>query len=90
MPLPSNVGGADRTLRAVVGVVLAVIAVKTLERGEGTRGTAIWFAAIPILFTVFTGYCPLNDLLGRNTSREPEPDTAPDTAAETLRKKVPR
>ncbi|MFD1586199.1 DUF2892 domain-containing protein [Halorientalis brevis] len=85
MALPSNVGGADRKLRAIVGVVLAVVAVRALERGQGTRGTVIWFAAVPILFTVFTRYCPLNELLGRDTCQR----AAPDTSTETLRKKVP-
>ena len=86
MPLPSNVGGADRKGRAIVGVVLAVIAVRALERGQGTRGTIIWFAAVPILFTAFTRYCPLNELLGRDTCQETEPDTV----TQRLRTKVPR
>jgi len=85
MALPSNVGGADRTLRGIVGVVLGMIAVRALERGQGTRGTIIWFVAVPILFTVFTRYCPLNELLGRDTCQETEPDTV----TETLRTKVP-
>jgi len=83
MLLPRNVCGADHKIRLVLGVALAVVAVRALERDDGKRGTLLWFLAVPVLFTVFTRFCPLNALLGIDTCDGAE--TKPPGRVETLR-----
>ncbi|MDR7414983.1 MAG: DUF2892 domain-containing protein [Armatimonadota bacterium] len=58
-----NVGRVDRILRAVLGVVLAILAFRT-------TGVWVWiagFAAAVALLTAAVGYCPLYGLLGIRT-----------------------
>lgn len=86
MALPKNVCGAERKLRLFLGVVLAVVAVRALERGRGKQGSAIWVVASELLFNVLTQFCPMNALLGRNTCQEAEPASG----TQRLRTKVTR
>jgi len=69
MPLPKNVCGLDRKLRALLGVALAVVAVRALEQNQGTRGTVLSAAAGEFLFNALIQFCPLNTLLGIDTCR---------------------
>lgn len=70
MKLPTNVCGTDRTLRAVLGVVLAVVGIKRLESDRVRGGTALFFAGAGVLFTPLARFCPVNLLLGRNSCQE--------------------
>lgn len=55
-----NVGGIDRVLRAVLGVVLVALAVM------GTIGPWGWIGLVP-LATAALGVCPLYTVLGFST-----------------------
>jgi Protein of unknown function (DUF2892). len=55
-----NVGGIDRILRIVVGLVLILLA------ATGTVGWWGWIGVVPLLTGLFK-FCPLYTLLGMNT-----------------------
>lgn len=55
-----NVGGIDRILRVVVGLVLVVLA------AMGTIGLWGWIGVVP-LATGLAGWCPAYTLLGIRT-----------------------
>ena len=55
-----NVGGIDRILRIVVGLVLILLA------ATGTVGWWGWLGVVPLLTGLFK-FCPLYTLLGMNT-----------------------
>jgi hypothetical protein len=55
-----NVGGADRILRIVAGLILIALAV------TGTVGFWGWIGVVPLLTGVFR-FCPAYGLLGLNT-----------------------
>ena len=55
-----NVGGIDRILRIVVGLVLIALA------ATGTVGWWGWLGVIPLL-TGVVRFCPLYSLVGMNT-----------------------
>lgn len=55
-----NVGGVDRVLRIVVGVVLITLA------ATGTVGWWGWLGVIPLM-TGVVRFCPMYSLLGMNT-----------------------
>ena len=58
--MTTNVGGIDRVLRAVLGVVLVALAVM------GTIGPWGWIGLVP-LATAALGVCPLYTMLGFST-----------------------
>ncbi len=58
--MKSNVGGIDRILRIVVGLVLIGLA------ATHTVGWWGWLGVVPLLTGLFS-FCPLYTLLGRNT-----------------------
>lgn len=58
--MKSNVGGIDRVLRFVIGLVLVALAV------TGTIGAWGWIGVVP-LATATLGLCPLYSVLGFNT-----------------------
>ncbi len=60
--MKSNVGGVDRALRIVVGLVLVGLA------ATGTVGWWGWLGIVP-LATGLIGWCPPYALLGFNTCR---------------------
>lgn len=60
-----NVGGADRTLRLVVGAVLLGVGL-FVEMGEGLRIVSFVGAAIALL-TATVRYCPANAIFGFNS-----------------------
>ena len=63
--MKSNVGGADRTVRIVVGIALLLVGlVAPLEMTW--RIVAVVIAAIALV-TAFVRFCPINAMLGINT-----------------------
>ncbi len=56
----ANVGGIDRVLRAVVGIVLIAIVFVGPQTPWG------WVGLVPLL-TAVVGFCPLYTVLGLNT-----------------------
>jgi len=57
-----NVGGVDRILRIVVGLVLIALAL------TGTVGVWGWFGIVPLASGVLK-FCPAYTLLGINSGR---------------------
>jgi len=60
-----NMGTADRTIRAIIGIV--AIAAWPLGFLEGTLGIIALVVGVVLIATVVTGWCPPYDLLGINT-----------------------
>ena len=58
--MKSNVGGIDRILRIVVGLLLIALA------ASGTVGVWGWIGVVPVLTGLFR-FCPAYTLLGMNT-----------------------
>jgi len=58
--MKTNVGGLDRILRILVGLVLIALA------ATGTVGAWGWIGIVP-LATGLTRFCPLYPLLGMST-----------------------
>jgi len=58
--MAANVGGLDRTLRVVAGLVLIGLA------ATGTVGMWGYIGVVPLL-TALVGYCPAYSLVGLNT-----------------------
>lgn len=58
--MKANVGGIDRILRIVVGLVLIALA------ASGTVGVWGWIGVVPVLTGLFK-FCPAYTLLGMNT-----------------------
>ena len=74
--MKQNVGGTDRTMRLVVGPILALVGVAILVGWlgvGGTLGTALGvialLAGVVLLFTGVTRLCVVNRLLGIDTYR---------------------
>lgn len=75
--MDKNVGGYDRTARLIVGPILLVAGVVVLgglvSVASGTTAVAIGVAAALVgailLVTGVTQTCPLNSMLGLDTSR---------------------
>lgn len=65
MALTCNVGGADKSIRLVLGIALLAVGFFV---GMSTTWTIVAYAAAGIaLLTALIGYCPLNALFGINT-----------------------
>lgn len=65
-----NVGGIDRNIRFVVGVVLLIVGL--LAPMDMTwRIVAVVIGAIALI-TAFAKFCPINAMLGVDTSKEEE------------------
>ena len=58
--MKSNVGGVDRVLRIVVGLILIALA------ATGTVGAWGWIGIMPLLTGAFR-FCPAYTLFGMNT-----------------------
>ena len=58
--MKSNVGGIDRILRIVLGLVLIGLA------ATGTLGVWAWIGVVPLATAAF-GFCPLYTMLGFST-----------------------
>ncbi|MBT2774353.1 DUF2892 domain-containing protein [Halomonas sp. ISL-60] len=60
--MKSNVGGIDKILRILVGIVLIVLAI------TGTIGLWGWIGLLPLVTGLFN-FCPAYKLLGVNTCK---------------------
>lgn len=60
-----NMGTADRTIRAIIGV--AALAAWPLGLLQGTLGIIALVVGVVLIATVVMGWCPPYDLLGINT-----------------------
>ena len=58
--MKANVGGIDRVLRIVVGLVLIALA------ATGTVGVWGWIGIVPLVTGLFK-FCPLYSIIGMNT-----------------------
>lgn len=58
--MKKNIGGIDKILRIVVGLILITLA------AIGTIGVWGWIGVVPLLTGLF-GTCPLYSMLGMNT-----------------------
>lgn len=66
--MKSNVGGIDKVARVSLGVAFVFIGMLV---PMSTFAQFVWISLSLILFvTAFSGYCPLNAVLGINTSKE--------------------
>ncbi len=65
-----NVGGRDRTLRAILAVALAVVAIGALRKGRRRRGTLAAIGAVGLAINAVTCFCGLNAALGIDTTEE--------------------
>jgi uncharacterized membrane protein HdeD (DUF308 family) len=63
-----NVGGADRTVRIVAGIVL--IAVGLLYPLSVAWQTAVFVVGVIALLTGLMRFCPISALVGRNTCKQ--------------------
>ncbi len=64
--MTKNIGGIERIIRIVAGLVLIALA------ATGTVGVWGWLGAVP-LATGFIGWCPPYSLLGINTCKNRNP-----------------
>jgi hypothetical protein len=60
-----NVGGIDKWLRIIVGVLLIAYAIPIGFSATGWNWVG-WIGIVPIL-TALLGYCPAYSLIGMNT-----------------------
>ncbi len=67
--MKSNVGGIDRILRIVAGIVLITLA------ATGMVGVWGWIGVVPLL-TGLIGWCPAYPLLGMSTCPMKKTDRA--------------
>lgn len=67
-----NVGGTDRIVRALLAVVLTVVAVSALRKGERRSGLLAGVGALAFGFNATTCFCGGNALLGRDTTGDEE------------------
>jgi hypothetical protein len=65
-----NVGGVDRLARALLAVVLTVVAVSALRSGRRSLGLVALLGALGAGFNATTCFCGLNATLGIDTTRE--------------------
>ncbi len=65
-----NVGGTDRTIRIVIGILLAVVGLFA-QIEMIWRVVALVIAAIALI-TAFVRYCPINAMLNIDTSKQEE------------------
>ncbi len=70
MGLPRNVGGADRVVRGVLGIWLAVVAVAAYSDDRPATAAVAGIAGAGLLQNAATGFCGCNALLGIDTTRE--------------------
>ncbi len=74
MEFEQNVGGIDRLLRGVLGIVLLGVAVGATIAGRRPIGLVAAIGSIGLLFNVATQFCGMNALLGIDTcSRDVDP-----------------
>ncbi|SDK02948.1 Protein of unknown function [Halovenus aranensis] len=63
-----NVGGRDRLARALLAVLLTVVAISTLRKGKSKTGLLALVGALGFGFNATTCFCGLNQALGIDTT----------------------
>lgn len=66
----TNVGGRDRIARALLAVVLSVVAVRALRKGKRATGLLAVVGALGFGFNATTCFCGMNKALGIDTTDE--------------------
>lgn len=66
----SNVGGRDRIVRALLAIVLTVVAVGALRSGKRSKGLLAGVGALAFGLNAVTCFCGLNAALGLDTTAE--------------------
>ena len=66
--MTKNVGGIDRILRIVVGLVLIAYALNLISPDTGYNVWG-WIGVVPLL-TALINFCPLYKIIGLSTSKE--------------------
>jgi len=66
----SNVGGRDRLVRALLAVVLTVVAISTLRKGNRKTSLLALVGALGFGFNATTCFCGLNETLGIDTTTD--------------------
>lgn len=66
----SNVGGRDRLVRALLAVVLSVVAVRKLRDGNRAVGALAVLGALGLGVNATTRFCGLNAALGLDTTTD--------------------
>jgi len=66
----ANVGGRDRLVRALLAVLLTIVAVSTLRNGKRKTGLLALGGALGFGFNATTCFCGLNEALGIDTTNE--------------------
>lgn len=74
MGFERNVGGRDRLARAVLTVVLTVVTIRALQRGQRKTALLTGAAALGVGFNATTGFCGLNETLDIDTTEETDLD----------------
>jgi len=70
MEFESNVGGRDRLVRAVLAVLLTVVAIRSLRGGNRAVGLLAGMGALGLGFNAVTCFCGVNRVLGVDTASE--------------------
>lgn len=70
MALEKNVGGTDRKLRAVGAVLLTLVAVLALRKGNRSTGLVAGLGAVGLGINAVVCFCGLNAALGLDTTAE--------------------
>jgi len=66
--MTKNVGGIDRILRIVVGLVLIAYALNLIAPDTGYNVWG-WIGVVPLV-TALVNFCPLYKIIGLSTSKE--------------------
>ncbi|HPN96271.1 MAG TPA: DUF2892 domain-containing protein [Candidatus Moranbacteria bacterium] len=64
--MPTNESGLDRTIRALLGMIIVYLAYASFT---GIWQVAAYVIGIILLFTAVTGFCMLYKLLGISTKK---------------------
>ena len=72
MNVPSNVGGRDRLVRALLAVLLTLGTVRLLRAGRRRLGVLAALGAIGFGFNAVTCFCGVNEALGVDTTDDAE------------------
>lgn len=70
MEVEQNVGGRDRLARALLTIVLTVVAIRALRTGKTGAGILATIGALGLGVNATTGFCGLNNALGIDTTDE--------------------
>ncbi|MFB6165248.1 MAG: YgaP-like transmembrane domain [Haloarculaceae archaeon] len=70
--MENNVGGLDRTVRGILAVVLALVALRSLTSGKRATGLLAVAGAAVLATNYRTRFCGVNRALGIDTSEDSE------------------